>query len=86
MEKNHRRCVSCRQTAPKITLWRLIRLAGTQTIVLDVGMGRSAYLCPNASCLQSAQKKDRLSRALKTRVDPHFYQQLADRLTASEPD
>ncbi len=43
-------------------------------------MGRSAYLCPDASCLKSAQRKDRLGRALKTPVPEAIYQELWRRL------
>jgi uncharacterized protein len=47
-------------------------------------MGRSAYLCPNAGCLQIAQKKNRLGHALKAPVSPEIYQQLAARLADRE--
>jgi uncharacterized protein len=80
MLKNHRRCVSCRKVAPKSELWRVVRLAEGGTIVLDQGMGRSAYLCPCEDCLKAAQKKDRISRSLKAPVDPNIYNQLNQRL------
>jgi uncharacterized protein len=93
MEKNQRRCVSCRKVGLKADFWRLVRLhqpksqASTQAstgmfnqVVLDQGMGRSAYLCPCEDCLRAAQKKDRLSRALKTSIDPNLYEQLRQRL------
>jgi uncharacterized protein len=83
MVKDDRRCVSCRKVAPKATFWRVIRLAGSQTVVLDQGMGRSAYLCPCDACLKAAQKKDRLSRALKAPISGELYDRLAQRLTAS---
>jgi uncharacterized protein len=80
MVKDHRRCVSCRKVAPKSEFWRVVRLAEGGAIVLDHGMGRSAYLCPCEDCLKAAQKKDRLSRALKAPVDPTLYDQLKQRL------
>ncbi|MGD1895367.1 MAG: YlxR family protein [Phormidesmis sp.] len=79
-EKNHRLCVSCRQTAHRDRLWRVVRTYPHRQIQLDTGMGRSAYLCQQASCLQAAKKKDKLSRALRTKVPPEVYQQLASRL------
>jgi uncharacterized protein len=89
MEKNYRRCVSCRRVAPKSDFWRLVRLAAAGipdrrtppiVVVLDQGMGRSAYLCRCDDCLKAAQKKDRLSRALKAPIDPALYEQLKQRL------
>jgi uncharacterized protein len=80
--KDDRRCVSCRIVAPKSAFWRIVRCHCDQQVVLDQGMGRSAYLCPNANCLKAAQKKDRLSRALKTKVDAAVYHRLEQRLAS----
>jgi uncharacterized protein len=49
-------------------------------VQLEQGAGRSAYLCYRQDCLQSAEKKNRLARALKTTVPPEIYQQLRQRL------
>ncbi|MEM6715996.1 MAG: YlxR family protein, partial [Cyanobacteria bacterium P01_C01_bin.147] len=46
----------------------------------DQGMGRSVYLCPESQCLAVAQKKNRLSKALKAAVPDIIYQQLWQRL------
>ncbi|MEO0455660.1 MAG: YlxR family protein [Cyanobacteria bacterium P01_A01_bin.114] len=81
MKCNYRCCVSCRKLAPKQNFWRIVRVSPTQVVQLDQGMGRSAYLCPNAVCLQGAQKKNRLGRALKTQVSADIYQQLQQRLS-----
>ncbi|WP_019504603.1 YlxR family protein [Pleurocapsa sp. PCC 7319] len=77
---NYRRCISCRQLAPKKSLWRVIRLAHTHKIQLDRGMGRSAYLCPNIDCLNQVRFNNRLSRSLKARVPEDIYQNLQARL------
>jgi uncharacterized protein len=53
-------------------------------VQLDVGMGRSAYLCIQSDCLTTAQKKNRLGRALKAPVTAEIYQQLWSRLPAGE--
>lgn len=79
-EKNYRLCISCRQTAHRDTLWRVVRTFPDHQVQLDEGMGRSAYLCPQASCLEAAQKKNRLSRMLRTQVPPEIYQALSQRL------
>ncbi|MEB3268310.1 MAG: YlxR family protein [Leptolyngbya sp.] len=83
MEPNYRRCVSCRTVAPKHQFWRIVRHHDTGTVQLDHGMGRSAYLCPQADCLRAAQKKNRLGRALRTAVGDRLYDQLWERLNAT---
>jgi uncharacterized protein len=85
--KDYRRCVSCRRVAPKSAFWRIVRCHPDQQVRLDQGMGRSVYLCPHLACLKVAQKKDRLSRSLKTKVDAALYHRLEKRLVVAErPD
>ncbi|MBC7972109.1 MAG: YlxR family protein [Verrucomicrobia bacterium] len=86
MQPNYRRCVSCRKVALKQEFWRVVRVhsdvgQSTPVVQLDSGMGRSVYLCPHATCLQSAQKKNRLGRALKAAVADHLYKTLWQRLS-----
>jgi predicted RNA-binding protein YlxR (DUF448 family) len=57
MKPNYRRCISCRQVGLKEEFWRIVRVFPSSTVQLDQGMGRSAYICSQASCLQAAQKK-----------------------------
>jgi uncharacterized protein len=78
--KNERRCISCRQLLDRQLLWRVVRLHPHRLVQLDQGLGRSAYLCPQAGCLAIAQKKNRLGRALKAPVPEQIYQQLSARL------
>jgi hypothetical protein len=85
MEPNYRRCISCRKIATKQAFWRIVRVSPSQVdspplVQLDSGMGRSAYLCPQTTCLQLAQKKNRLGRALKAAVADELYQTLWQRL------
>jgi len=80
MEKNYRRCISCRRVAPKEEFWRIVRVHPWRTIQLDQGMGRSAYICPCESCLKTAQHKNRLGRALKAKVPKQIYDQLWEQL------
>ncbi len=84
MKPNYRRCISCRQVAPKESFWRIVRVYTSAEVQLDRGMGRSAYLCPQVSCLQAACRKNRLGRALKAKIPEHIYQTLWARL-ANEP-
>lgn len=75
-----RRCVACRELLDRQLLLRVIRLPGAQGIVLDQGMGRSAYLCPQQSCLEEARKRRKLQRALRVPVADAIYEHLAERL------
>ena len=79
--KNYRRCVSCKKSALKEEFWRVVRLTNSHEITLDQGIGRSAYLCPNADCLQKAQRKNLFKRALKAVVPKQIYELLQQRLT-----
>lgn len=81
MEPNYRRCVSCRKAAHKAEFWRVIKIYSSQAIELDQGIGRSAYVCPQEVCLQTAQRKNRLGRALKATVPDSIYKRLWERLT-----
>ncbi|MCP2727907.1 YlxR family protein [Limnofasciculus baicalensis] len=82
MEPNYRRCLSCRKVAPKQAFWRVVRVYPSGEVQLDRGMGRSAYICPQANCLTTAQKKNRLGRALRVSVSEELYQLLWQRLAA----
>lgn len=84
MEPNYRRCISCRQVAPKSSLWRVVRLHPCHTVQLDSGMGRSAYLCPTVDCLQIAQKKNRLGRSLKVSIPESIFDILWQRLSIAD--
>ncbi len=82
-QKNYRRCVSCGLYAPKEHFWRVVRNYPDHHITLDTGMGRSAYICPRQECLEIAQKKKRLAKALKVPIPPEIFQQLWQRLLNS---
>ena len=80
MKPNYRRCISCGKIALKTSFWRVVRVYPSYKIQLNTGMGRSAYICAQADCLQKASQKKRLSRALKVRVPQYIYQNLQERL------
>jgi predicted RNA-binding protein YlxR (DUF448 family) len=77
-----RRCVACRRLEDRRSLWRVIRLA-EGGLVLDRGMGRSAYLCPSGDCLEEARRRRRLQRALRCPVPDSILTTLAGRLPAT---
>jgi predicted RNA-binding protein YlxR (DUF448 family) len=78
-----RRCAACRLLADRRLMWRIIRPAGGGSLLLDAGMGRSAYLCPSEACLQDARRRRRLQRSLRCPVDEAVYRQLEHRLRAA---
>ena len=59
-----------------------MRIPNSHEIILDQGIGRSAYICPNSDCLQKAQRKNLLKRALRAIVPRQIYDLLQRRLTA----
>jgi uncharacterized protein len=75
-----RRCVACRSLRDRRELWRVVRQA-EGGVVLDQGMGRSAYLCPQLSCLEEARKRRRLQRALRCPLDERLLDVLMQRLS-----
>ncbi len=81
METNYRRCISCRRVAHRNEFFRVVRNHQTRQVTLDEGMGRSAYLCPSASCIKQAQRKNRLSRVLKSQVKDSLYDFLWQRVS-----
>lgn len=84
--KLERRCVSCQSVAPRDRFWRVVRVPLADhpqqfQVQLDVGMGRSAYVCQNLDCLQIAQKKNRLGRSLKMPIPKEIFEILKSRLS-----
>ena len=77
-----RRCVACRQLLDRRQLWRVIR-DHQDGVLLDEGMGRSAYLCPNQDCLEEARRRKRLQKALRCQVQDAVLEALDQRLSHS---
>tara|TARA_B100001175_G_C18961239_1_gene380707 strand:- start:148 stop:426 length:279 start_codon:yes stop_codon:yes gene_type:complete len=77
-----RRCVACRQLLDRRQLWRVIR-DHQDGVLLDQGMGRSAYLCPNEDCLEEARRRKRLQKALRCQVHDAVLEALDQRLRLS---
>ena len=74
-----RRCVACRQLLDRRQLWRVIR-DHKDGVLLDQGMGRSAYLCPSEDCLEEARRRKRLQKALRCQVPDDVLTALEQRL------
>ncbi|ABX09546.1 YlxR family protein [Prochlorococcus marinus] len=76
-----RRCVACRKLIDRQQLWRVTR-DHQGGVVLDEGMGRSAYLCPNEACLEEALRRKRLQKALRCQVQMSILEVLQNRLNS----
>ncbi len=85
MTINQRCCISCRRLADKSEFWRVVRL-NNREISINHGMGRSAYICQTEKCLLVVEKKDRLSRALKTAIPKDLYQILKKTLVTDQSE
>ncbi len=64
-----RMCVSCREMKDRKSLFRIVLQEGVP--VLDLRgkmMGRGAYVCKEASCVEMAFAKGKLAHHLKTKM------------------
>ena len=75
-----RRCVACRQLLDRRLFWRVIR-DHKDGVLLDAGMGRSAYLCKQEECLEEARRRKRLQKALRCQVPDALLATLQERLS-----
>lgn len=81
-----RRCVSCWQTKDRNELIKITANNINGNVIINpdsVTFGRSAYLCYNKSCIESAFKKDRLQKHLKASIPSELKGQLLDELRNS---
>ncbi len=74
-----RRCVACRKLLNRQQLWKITR-DYQDGVVLDSGMGRSAYLCRNEACLEESWRRKRLQKALRCQVPASVVEMLQKRL------
>ena len=64
-------CISCRKTYDRTDLLKITK-DHKQGIMLQQGMGRSAYICKSKKCYSDAKIKKKLQKALKTSLEPKF--------------
>lgn len=77
-----RKCVGCQEMHPKRELIRIVHTPADE-VLIDLGgkvNGRGAYLCLNETCLQTAQKRRSLERALKMSIPDGVYEDLTRQL------
>ena len=79
-----RQCMGCRERKAKKEMIRVVR--GTDgNVSLDFSgklNGRGAYICPNAECLQKAQKAKSLERSLEVPIPQEVYDRLTREMEA----
>ena len=80
-----RQCMGCRERKAKKDMLRVVR--GTDgSVTLDFGgklNGRGAYICPDPSCLQKAQKSKALERSLEVVIPEEVYLRLEKEMGAT---
>ena len=67
-----RRCISCRTTFDRNSLFKITN-DHKLGIMLNQGMGRSAYICKSKKCSRDSKIKKKLQKALKRAFDPNFF-------------
>lgn len=78
-----RRCVSCWQIKDRSELIKITVGCTNGKLIVNpdsVTFGRSAYLCYNKSCIESAFKKNKLGKHLKAPVPNELKGQLLNEL------
>lgn len=78
-----RRCVSCWQIKDRHDLIKITAKNSNGEVIVNpnsLTFGRSAYLCYNKSCIESAFKKNKLSKHLKSPVREELKGQLLNEL------
>ena len=65
-------CISCRKTYDRKDLLKITK-DHNQGIILQKGMGRSAYICKSKKCYSDSKIKKKLQKALKSHLEPEFF-------------
>ena len=70
--EHKRKCVGCGELKPRENLIKITKEHISGNIIVEPNskiFGRSVYLCYNKDCINTALKKNRLNKALKTNKD-----------------
>ena len=76
-----RLCISCRKTYDRKDLLKITK-DHNQGIILQKGMGRSAYICKSKKCFSDSKIKKKLQKALKTSLEPKFIEIFEKEITS----
>ena len=67
-----RRCISCRITFDRNSLFKITN-DHKLGIMLNQGMGRSAYVCKSEKCYTDSKLQKKLQKALKSVLNSDFF-------------
>ena len=67
-----RKCISCRTTFDRNNLLKITN-DHKLGIMLNQGMGRSAYICKSKNCYTDSKFKKKLQKALKVTLNSEFF-------------
>ena len=67
-----RMCISCRTTYDRENLFKITN-DHKLGIMLNQGMGRSAYICKSKKCYRDSKLKKKLKKALKSDFELDFF-------------
>jgi predicted RNA-binding protein YlxR (DUF448 family) len=74
-------CISCKKTFDRNHLIKITK-DHKQGIMLQKGMGRSAYICKSKKCYSDSKIKKKLQKALKTSLEPEFVEIFEKEITS----
>ena len=67
-----RKCISCKGIYDRKSLLKITN-DHKLGILLNKGIGRSAYICKSKKCFTDNKLKKKLQKALKTTFEPAFF-------------
>ena len=67
-----RKCISCKTIFDRNNLFKITN-DHKFGIMLNQGMGRSAYICKLKKCYTDSKLQKKLQKALKRSLDPDFF-------------
>ncbi len=85
--EHKRKCISCGEIKSRDELIRIMSEYNSENVVVQPNsttFGRSVYLCYNKSCIESACKKNRISKCLKASIPSELKGQLLNELRNKE--
>ena len=74
-------CISCKKTYDRKDLFKITK-DHKQGIMIQRGIGRSAYICKSNKCYSDSKIKKKLQKALKTSLEPEFLEIFAKEITS----
>ncbi len=74
-------CISCRKTFDRNHLIKITK-DHKQGILLQKGLGRSAYICKSKECYSDSKIKKKLQKALKAPLEPEFIYNFEKEITS----